>query len=323
MVDVLELAHRMRRQGEPLVLATVVRRRAPSSGKPGCSAVIDSHGVLHGWVGGACAGPAVVREALRALREGTPRLVLLGTAPGAREEAGEGLVSLPMTCQSEGALEVFLEPILPRPLLAVVGRSPAVEALAGMAGALGWNTVTVDPEPEEGRPGVDRDLAGAGVSEGSYVVVATQGHDDEDWLEWALSTGAAYVGLVASRRRAEGVLDVLRERGASEASLARVHAPAGLDLGRITNPEIAVAILAELVQQRAAAAPAAAIPPPAAAAEAVDPVCGMTVDMTTARQRTSHQGVDYWFCAAACRTRFLADPGSYIDAPLALAKETR
>jgi xanthine dehydrogenase accessory factor len=323
MVDVLDLAHRMRRQGEPLVLATVVRRRAPSSGKPGCSAVIDSRGVLHGWVGGACAGPTVVREALRALREGTPRLVLLGTARGAQEEAGdEGLVLLPMTCRSEGALEVFLEPILPRPLLAVVGRSPAVEALAGMAGALGWNTVTVDPEPDEGRPENVRDLAGAGVSEGSYIVVATQGHDDEDWLEWALSTGAAYVGLVASRRRAESVLGVLRERGVIEASLARVHAPAGLDLGRIANAEIAVAILAELVRLRAAAAPAAEIPPPAAA-EAVDPVCGMTVDMATGRHRAAHRGVDYWFCAAGCRTRFLADPGRYIDAPLALSKETR
>jgi xanthine dehydrogenase accessory factor len=320
--DVLELACEMRRAGRPLVLATVVRRRAPSSGRPGSRAVIDAQGCLHGWVGGACAGPAVVREALRALREGSPRLLVLGTGWGAQDEGDGELVALPMTCQSEGALEVFLEPMLPRPHLVVIGGSPAVATLAGMAEVLGWRTAVVagDGGPEAAPPGMPGgvvvpsfDRVAAEVSERTFVVVATQGHDDEESLRRALETPAAYVGLVASRRRAESVVAVLRDRGVPEAALARVHAPAGLDLGRVSHQEIAVAILAELVQLRAAGVegPAQALPP---RGEAVDPVCGMTVDVATARHRIIHHGQEYLFCAAGCRARFEADPARYSGA---------
>jgi xanthine dehydrogenase accessory factor len=306
VIDVLELACRMRREGRAVVLATVVRRRAPSSGKPGCHGLVDAEGRLHGWVGGACAGPAIVREARAALREGSPRLVVLG---GSEERNGseEGVVSLPMSCASEGELEVFLEPLAPAPLLAVVGRSPAVETLSAMARVLGWRTLTLD--------GAAPDLAAAGVGEHVFVVVATQSDDDVEALDRALRTPAAYVGLVASRRRAAGVLAALRDRGVPEEALARVQAPAGLDLGPVSHPEIAVAILAELVRLRAAGergAPARAALPPVT--EAVDPVCGMTVDTATARHHRSHAGREYWFCAAGCQSRFEADPDRYATA---------
>lgn len=289
-----------------MVLATVVRRRAPSSGKPGCHGLVDAEGRLHGWVGGACAGPAIVREARAALRQGSPRLVVLG-ASGERDGSEDGVVSLPMTCASEGELEVFLEPLAPAPLLAVVGRSPAVETLVGMANVLGWRTVTLD--------GADPDLAAVGVGERAFVVVATQSDDDVEALVRALQTPAAYVGLVASRRRAAGVLAALRDRGIPEEALARVQAPAGLDLGPVSHPEIAVAILAELVRLRAAGERGVpAEPALAPATEAIDPVCGMTVDTTTARHHLSHAGREYWFCAAGCRARFEADPGRYLPA---------
>jgi xanthine dehydrogenase accessory factor len=320
--EVLELATELARRGEPFVLATVVWRRAPSSGKEGSTALITSDRRVRGWLGGACAEPTVIREALRALEEGTPRLLFLGPPEELAARGREGVVTVPIACQSEGALEVYVEPVLPQPQLVVIGRSPAVGALARMAGALGWRTVVVDEGgvaedyPEAGRVLLTLDLDQVGVTERSFVVVATQGHYDEEALERAVATPAAYIGLVASARRAEAVLGYLRDRGASEEALARVHAPAGLDLGRISHEEIAVAILAELVRERAAgglpSAPRAETPPPH---EEVDPVCRMTVDVATARYRSVHEGTTYYFCSAGCLKRFEEEPARFVSAP--------
>lgn len=316
--QLLELAARLSRDGEPFVLATVVWSRAPSSGKAGSTAIVTADRRIHGWLGGACAEPTVIREALRAIEEGTPRLLFLGTPEELEGQARAGVVQVPIACQSEGALEVYVEPVLPSPHLVVIGRSPAVDALVRMADALGWRTALVD----DGGDAADHDtanvlttldLAAAGVGEGSFVVIATQGHYDEDALQRALETPAAYVGLVASRERADGVLGYLRDRGVPDEALARVRAPAGLDLGHLPNQEIAVAILAELVQLRAAGE---LEPTPAVEArhEEIDPVCGMTVDVATARFRTTHEGRTYYFCAAGCLGRFSADPAAFVGA---------
>jgi len=164
---------------------------------------------------------------------------------------------------------------------------------------------------EHDAPSVVTSLDLGAVGAGSFVVVATQGHYDEDALARALETPAGYVGLVASRKRAESVLGYLRDRGVPEDALARVHAPAGLDLGHIPNQEIAVAILAELVQLRAGGQ---LEPPPAAEPrhEAIDPVCGMTVDVATARYATTHDGRTSYFCSASCLERFTADPAAFV-----------
>src|SRR5690606_36056618 len=153
-------------------------RRAPSSGREGGKALIGADGSVRGWLGGACAEPAVVREALSALAEGTPRLMFLGPADELEERRRDGMVSVPIACQSEGALEVYLEPMLPPPHLVAVGRSPAAGALARMAAALGWRAVLVDGGDPEDHPGVaetvaDLDLAAAGAGPRSMVVVAT------------------------------------------------------------------------------------------------------------------------------------------------------
>ncbi len=319
--DVLELAADLSRRGEPFVLATVVWRRSPSSGKEGSTALITPDRRVRGWLGGACAEPTVIREALKALEVGTPRLLFLGPPEELAARGREGVVTVPIACQSEGALEVYVEPVLPQPQLVVIGRSPGVAALASMAGALGWRTVVVDdggaPEdyPDVGRVLTTLDLDPAGVTDRSYVVVATQGHYDEDALERALATPAAYVGLIASRKRAEAVLGYLRDRGVPEEALARVHAPAGLDLGRVSHEEIAVAILAELVRDRAAGALTGAIPTTEPRHEQVDPVCGMTVDVATARHRAVHEGRTYYFCSAGCLKRFEEDPARFVSAP--------
>lgn len=315
--DVLALAAQLSRRGEPFALATVVWRRAPSSGKEGSTALVTRDRRVHGWMGGACAEPTVVREALRALEEGTPRLLFLGPPEELAARGREGVVAVPIACQSEGAMEVYVEPVLPQPQLVVIGRSPAVRTLAALGAALGWRTVVVDdggdPDdyPEAGRVVTRLDLEAAGVEPGAYVLVATQGHYDEEALERALATPAAYVGLVASARRATGVLGYLRDRGVPEEALARVRAPAGLDLGPVAHEEIAVAVLAELVRLRAEGG----LRPEAPAAgrhEATDPVCGMAVEVSTARYRAVHAGRTYYLCSAGCLARFEADPTAYL-----------
>lgn len=315
--NVLALANELSERGEAFVLATVVWRRAPSSGKEGSTALITPDRRVRGWLGGACAEPTVIREALKALEEGTPRLLFLGPPEELAARGREGVVTVPIACQSEGALEVYVEPVLPQPQLVVIGRSPAVATLATMAGALGWRTVVVDEGgsagdyADAGRVLTTLDLEQAGVTDRSFVVVATQGHYDEDALERALATSAGYVGLVASVRRAEAVLGYLRDRGVAEDALARVHAPAGLDLGRIAHEEIAVAILAELVRERAAGNLEAAPPAELASHEEIDPVCGMTVDVASARYRSVHEGTTYYFCSAGCLQRFEDEPAKY------------
>jgi len=321
--QVLELARDLASRGEPFVLATVVWRRAPSSGKEGGSAVITADGTVRGWLGGACAEPTLVRESIRALREGTARLLFLGPPEELAARGREGVVTVPIACQSEGALEVYVEPVLPRPHLVVIGRSPAVDTLASLAAAMDWEAVVVDDGGTPGdHPGAHRvvtdlDLEAAGVTDRSFVVVATQGHYDEDALERALAGPFAYVALVASSKRAQAVLGYLRDRGVLEEKLERVHAPAGLDLGAVGHEEIAVAILAEIVRERAAEIPAGSVEsePPAGAArhEALDPVCDMTVDVATARHRAVHDGRTYYFCSAGCQKRFESDPVAFLS----------
>lgn len=260
--DILDLAGDLSARGEPYALATVVWRGLPSSGQVGPKALITADGQIQGWVAGACAEPAVVSQAREALAEGKPRLVFLGTPEELAEHHREGVVAVPIACQSEG-LEVYVEPFLPAPHVVAVGGSPAAETLVQLAFSLGWRATHL-ASPEEALVGAD---------ERSIVIVATQGHFDEEALERALATPAVYVGLVASRRRSEAVRSYLRDQGVSEAQLERIHAPAGLDLGRVTPEEIAVAVLAELVQLKAAGKllPQAAEPTPTSAVhEAVE-----------------------------------------------------
>ncbi|HET9672906.1 MAG TPA: XdhC family protein [Actinomycetota bacterium] len=317
--EVLRLASELADRGEPFVLATVVWRRAPSSGQAGATALITPEGRVHGWLGGACAEPTVVREARRALEEGTPRLLFLGSPEELAGHEREGVVTVPIACQSEGAMEVHVEPVLPQPQIVAIGRSPAAIALTAVAAGLGWRTVAVDDggDPSDhlgaGRVLTSLDLDAAAIDDRTAIVVATQGHYDEAALEAALRTAAPYVGLVASKERAGAVLGYLRDRGVRDTDLARVHAPAGLDLGHVRSEEIGVAILAEIVQLRAGWAPATAAAPEEAAHEAIDPVCGMTVDVATARLRTVHDGRTYYFCSAGCLASFEADPASFVQ----------
>jgi xanthine dehydrogenase accessory factor len=274
--DVLIRAGELASAGTPFALATVVNVRRPASARRGDRAVVTPDGAVYGWVGGSCSEPTVVREALAALGDGESRLI-----------STEG------SCASEGAVEILVEPQLPMPVLAIVGESPAADTLARLAAAIDWR--------------VSRDLDDSADA----VVVATMGRGDEEALERALAGPAGYVGLVASRRRAEAVAASLRSAGVQDEALARLKSPAGLDLGPIRQEEVAVAILAELVAWRHSRTPSE--PPPA---EAVDPVCGMTVSLAGA-ETVVYEGMTYAFCCDSCRARFEAEPSRYlvVEAP--------
>jgi xanthine dehydrogenase accessory factor len=304
--DILDLAGELSRRGEEFALATVVWRQGPSSGQPGSRALITAAGQLHGWIGGACAEPAVLREAQRVIAERKPKLLLLGTSDQFGGAIPEGMVAVPISCQSEGALQVYVEPVIPTPHLTIVGRSPMVHTLADLAHALGWRTDVRDGP----------DFSAADLDTRSIVVVATQGHGDEEAIEKAVSAYPAFVGLVASRRRGEAVLGYLADRGVPRNLLDRVHVPVGLDLGPTSHREIAVAVLAQLVQLRAAGSLAPAATPTAAGTAAAtdthDPVCGMTVRADPPSHPYGYDGVTYNFCCVGCRDAFAKDPHAYL-----------
>jgi xanthine dehydrogenase accessory factor len=322
--EILKQAAELERRGEAFALATVVWRQGPSSSQQGARAIITAGGEVHGWIGGACAEPVVIREAQRVIAESTPRLLLLGSPDQFGAAIPDGITVVPISCQSEGALEVYIEPVVPVPHLVIVGRSPMAHTLAALARALNWRTELVAGE----------DFTAAAASGQSIVVVATQGHGDEEAVEQAVAARPAYLGLVGSRRRGTAVLGYLADRGLPAGQLDRVRVPAGLDLGHTTHQEIAVAILAELVQLRAsgalagaagvapargtaAAVPAGITPAPgspagqAGPAQAADPVCGMTVAATAASHPLAHDGVTYYFCCPSCRRKFELDPAAY------------
>src|ERR1700733_7785388 len=308
---VLEQAGELTRRGQAFALATVVWRQGPSSGQQGSRAIITAAGELHGWIGGACAEPVVIREAKQVIAEGKARLLLLGTPeqfrdiaqfgnaaqPGDPAQPGasvpEGMVMVPISCQSEGALEVYIEPVLPAPHLVIVGRSPMAHTLADLARALNWRAALIDGP----------DFTSADAGEHSMVVVATQGHYDEEAVGQAVAARPAYLGLVGSQRRGTALLGYLAERGVPRDRLDKVRVPAGLDLGRTTHEEIAVAILAELVQLRASGvlprqAAGAGAGRAAEAAHQTDPVCGMTVMADRSGKPLEYDGVTYYFCSA-------------------------
>jgi len=321
--------------GQTFAVATVVAVRRPTSARPGAAGIIHPDGTIEGWVGGSCAQPVVVREALRSMTDGQPRLLRLSKDAPAEGRRGDGIVELVMSCHSGGTLEIYVEPHLPAPILWVAGTTPIAGALAALGSASGWQVTLFDPVAEpEAFPGAtvvaDTALHRQDPEAQPYIVVATQGIWDEEALASALRRNASYVGLVASPTRAAVVRSwLLEENGMAEERLAALRAPAGLDLGAETAEEVALSILAEIVQVRRGRALFVASPGPATVAAGqtvatddgpavddivlLDPVCGMTVDRAHARHLAEHEGVVYAFCSVGCRTAFIREPEAYLS----------
>ena len=342
--QLLERAAELARRGESFVLAVVVRREPYSSSQQGDMAIITADGSYHGWLGGNCTRPSVQREAAAALLDGKPRLISLSPEPDRQVLAG--VTSLAMTCHSGGTVDIFLEPVLSAPRLVVFGVSPVARAVAQLGKSMGYLIDVVDPEAHPAElPYADRvftELAASELRAGApvaYAVVASMSEYDEDAVASALAMRPAYLGVVASRKRFAILRQSLLDRGVSAHALDAIKSPAGLDLGGRQPEEVALSILAEIVQRkhaaRAAVEPAsvaarpsgelavarAPVEPAAAAASgtpvspitATDPVCQMTVTVATARHVGTWDGRTWYFCNPRCKDKFLADPQRYLD----------
>lgn len=273
---------------EPFVLATVVAYKRPQSAKPGSRAIIKSDGSMVGWVGGGCVQPIVLREAQLALRSGQPKLITISPDSG-HDDDWEGVESYRMTCEGGGSLEIYLEPFLPKPELLIVGDSPVAQTVAQLGEMLDFQ-VTTDASR---------------ISERTYVVVATMGNRDEEGLLSVLGSKPRYFGLVASNKKSKALFEYAREKGYTDEQIGRVKCPAGLELGAETMEEIALSVIAEIIQLRRTSTeqPVTSRQLPLAA-EAIDPICGMTVATANAKYTSEFEGRTIYFCCLRCKETF-------------------
>jgi xanthine dehydrogenase accessory factor len=321
-LDLLDQIYQLNRSGDSFAVATVVRVEKPISAKPGDKAIIKSDGSLQGWIGGGCAQDTVIREAVKVIREGEPRFLRLIGKGAAVSEKSEGVLEFPITCHSGGTLDIYLEPVLPRPQLIMLGNSQVAITLAKLGKVLNYEVDVFDPLatreefPDADRISVDLDLRTIKIHPIAFVVVSTQGHDDEFALETAVRSGVPYIAFVASKRKFASRAEYLRERGISDEQIARIKAPAGLDIGAITPDEIAASILTEIIQvrrqqlapQKVEAAQAVAAAEEMVVAESQDVICGMMVEIPTAKYVSEFRGEKYYFCCASCKAQFEKNP---------------
>jgi len=277
-----ELAQALTRRGEAYAMVTVVRVTAPTSAYVGAQAIVRGDGTLEGWIGGGCAKDVVVAAARESIAAGEPRLIRISNE---QLQAEAGVEEYPMSCASNGTIELFIHPQSARSVLCVLGATPAADEARFLADRMG---IRLADAPDEV----------------PVVLVATQGHGDEDALERALASPAAHVLLIASRRKAERLREVMRTRGITAAHLARLQAPAGPDAGAKTPTEIAlvamVGVLAALRSHR-----------PDVVATFVNPVCGLAVSVANPKHVERFEGVSYYFCCDCCWTSFRANPARY------------
>ena len=300
--DLLAEVERLRGDRKPFVLATVVRVERPTSAKAGDRAIVLADGTLAGFVGGTCAESTVRLEGLRLLETGESTLLRItpadpGTDPATTPSGpgAEGMVTVANPCLSGGTLDIFLEAMLPPPLVCVSGDAPVAQALMAAGAAIGYEM---------------RGVSGGLPPDADAVVVASHGRDEPPVLTAALRAGVPYVALVASRRRGGAVLAGL---DVTDEERARVHTPAGLDIGARTPGEVALSILAEIVASRPrAAVTRRAGPATVAPKTAVDPVCGMSVAVTPDALSLEHGGAVWYFCGTGCRDAASADPQRYL-----------
>jgi xanthine dehydrogenase accessory factor len=329
--DILDQAGRMQAEGEPFVIATVVAYKSPQSAKPGSKAIIKPDGSISGWIGGGCVQPIVVREAQKALNTGKPKLVSI--SPEATHGDWKGVEAYLMTCQGGGSLEIYLEPVLPKPDLLIVGNSPVAQILTGLGRLLDFKVYVADPEatqeqfPEADVVLTDLESLKGRVDSRSYVVVATMGNGDEEGLEAVVGTNPQYLGLVASKEKVKSLFQYIRDKGRPDEDIARVKCPAGLELGAETLPEIALSVMAEITRLRRAVSEqypepvkrskVASLPVMQKTAEfpteSIDPVCGMAVATANARYKTAFEEKTVYFCCLRCKEAFEKSPLIYLE----------
>lgn len=335
--DFYQLATELKAKGEPFAAVTVVRNEAPSSGKTGDKAIANRSGILRGWVGGGCVYSIVMKEVNEALEDGKPRLVRVSPTP--QSEPSLGMKEYKMTCHSGGAMDLYIEPILPKPHLIILGKSIIGRALMRIAKAADYritvvaNDATPETFPEADNLQTDFDLTAMPFDKHTFIIVATQGDNDERALETALLVKSRYVGFICSNKKKEGVFTYLKEKGFTDDQLNAVHAPIGLDINGKTHEEVAISILAEIIQEyRTKEVDNDAFDAPKIAQEPkpegfnfdsrpdsiINPVCGLAITKGMAKYVYEQDEQLFYFCCDGCKNKFEADPQKYIDNPVPL-----
>jgi len=298
-LDVQERARTLRRDRVPFIHARVVRAEKPTSARPGDEAVVLAGGSIEGFIGGTCAEATVRAQALALLDCGGTRLLRISPRVESERDVPAGTVLAHNPCLSGGALEIFLEAVVPPPLVIVHGEGPVSAALFALGKSLDYDVGALLDAPS--------------LAEASAVIVAAHGRDEEPAIRAALDAGVPYVGLVASPRRGTAVAAAL---GLSDEERERLHTPAGLDIGAVSAEEVALSILAQIVALRprpdgkVGRGSAEAADPHAGTA--IDLVCKMTVAAVPVTLHLDHHGTRYWFCGSGCLRAFSADPTSYL-----------
>lgn len=292
-------AQRLAAERSQFVVATVVRVQRPASVKPGAVGLVLADGTIEGFIGGVCAQHSVRLHSLEALESGMP--LLLRILPDGPDEVTreEGLITVTNPCLSGGAIELFLEPVLPAPRVLIAGGSPIVAELRRLGAAVGLEIVAAEDIPDGTLRPEAGDLA---------LVVAAHGTDEIATLRAGLEAGVRYVGLVASRRRGAAVVDELRAEGVADELLARLETPAGLDIGARTPAEVALSIVARIVELRRTGPEDGdrlkPVPDVVYPVTATDPICGMTVVVGADTPSVEHDGETFYFCSAGCMQAF-------------------
>ncbi len=347
-IDVEKQAEELRAGGTAYVMATVVRAESPTSAKPGAKAIVTGEGDIIGWIGGGCAQPAVLDTAKKALKDGQSRLIRVSPVKGGDVEPG--IIDFGMTCHSGGTLDIFIDPVIAKPALLIIGASPAAQTLAVLATHSGYDVHVAFPGADSDMFPLaaqiidDLDLQRLQLNTVPYVVVSTQGKRDEAGLEAALTVNAPYTAFIASARKADKLREYLRQREHDAAQVDAIISPAGVEIGANTPEEIAVSVLAGLIQHRRSVVAAPAIKPsvaeqPAAsccgseaeakpatesccgstesgemtATTAIDPICGMSVTTEGAEYVSEYQGQNYYFCCGGCQHAFEQAPQDYLE----------
>ncbi len=315
--EFLDKADQLSSGSEPFAMAMVVNRMVHSSGKPGDKAIIEKDGTLTGWIGGGCTRGIILKEASLALSDGKPRLIRI--SPSGEQEDLPGVVSYRMTCHSGGMVEVYIEPVMPRPHIVIMGKSHVAMALSRIASAMHYRVTAIStnadkitfPDADEIYETAPEDV----ITASSAVIVCTQGENDELSLLSAARSDAQYLAFVASRKKANAVFGFLRENGVPMDRLKEINTPAGLDINAKLPEEVAISILAQIIQDFRSDTHSETDQDEALAANEnlyINPVCGVPVEKATAKHVINYKGENVYFCCDGCKVQFEAEPEKFV-----------
>ncbi len=305
-------------------IAIIVRRKIPSSGKPGDKAIITEDGHIHGWIGGGCTRGIVLKEALLSIKERKPRFVSI--SPSKIEGTDENTKVYAMTCQSGGEVELYIEPVLPKPQIVIFGTSHIAKSVVKIAKAIDYQVdVVMSAADKNVFPEVDnvigiKDLDISKIKSSAYIVVCTQGEGDAEALKKALSIGSSYLSFVASRKKANAIYTEVRGMGATFDQLKTIKTPAGLDIGAKMPDEVAISILAEIIKHYRVATE---ITPSTEEQKSeitiknedfyINPVCNIPVQKSTAKHVLEYKEEKVYFCCDGCKVSFEKSPEKYME----------